>query len=380
MEKSPRNLEGRFDQLEGRFDQLEGRFDQIEGRFDQLEGRFDQLVGRLNQLEGRFDQLEGRFDQLEGRFNHLEGRFNHLEGRFDQLGRRFDQLEGRFNHLEGRFDQFETEVKSRFKGLEGRSINMAAQEPWDEIVPAEYKNLHENKLSEELAKIHPDKLVKLWLLSRLRNHPTLVSLLEFYDIGGWEIWGHENRLVYDSDSEFDDVFDGNPTLAAAVTNYPMIALRALVNRLGVNYERIRKRMSEWEGDQRRIREQRWERSASEKRRRDRMNKRLGHRTGPNKISKPTSGGESHNSGSDKISTNNADSKRRALRLPLKDLIGRADEARPQQTSASSSTRITWKPPSFSKGSQQKVHDLTQAASDISTVPYTEEEMVELRRR
>ncbi|KAL9084478.1 MAG: hypothetical protein Q9165_008051 [Trypethelium subeluteriae] len=329
----------------------------------------------------RVDRLEGRVHQPESRLGSFEGRFDKLEGRFENLEGRFDKLEGRFDKSDTRSDLIEAEVKSRFKGLEGRFTNMAAQEPWDDIFPVEYRSLHGNKLSEEAMEIYPDKLVKLWLLSRLQNHATLVSLLQFYDIGGWESWGYENRLVSDSDSESDDPIDENPTLATAVSRHPMIALRALVNRLGVNYERMGKRMFEWEADRLRRRIQIREQRTSEKRTHDRMNRGLGHRIGPNKISKPNSGSsEPHKPDPDKISTKSAVSEGRTSRILLKDLIGDYDELRPPPAPAPSSTRLEWKPPSSVEGPQQESHDSSKAASEGSTVPYTEKEMAELRRR
>lgn len=52
--------------------------------------------------------------------------------------------------------------------------------------------------------------------------------------------------MFHNDSEPDNIEKRNVTLATAVENHPKVALRALTQRLGVNYERMKKAMLECE--------------------------------------------------------------------------------------------------------------------------------------
>ena len=60
-----------------------------------------------------------------------------------------------------------------------------------------------------------------------------------------------NDSESDSNSEPDNIEKRNVTLATAVENYPEVALRALTQRLGVNYERMKKVMLKCEENHKR---------------------------------------------------------------------------------------------------------------------------------
>ncbi|KAF2189947.1 hypothetical protein K469DRAFT_701232 [Zopfia rhizophila CBS 207.26] len=253
-------------------------------------------------------------------------------------------------------------VTRRFKGLEGKFINMAAQEPWDDIVPVECKKqASDDTLSDWVPSNHPDKIVKLWRLQSPRHRNTLISLLEFYDISGWKSWGFEDRLVSDSDSELDDIGKEDVTLPAAVANYPRIALRALTIRLGVNFERMEKRMLEWEDDQKcKMKE-----VAIQKRKQEVINRGLGRRTADDRTT--TAPGKLR-----KIDSRST-SYEQPTRLPHRDLVGHSKSDEPR-LSPESGTKLLWNAGS-SGGETQRVSRDTpgcKAASEGSTVPFTEE--------
>ncbi|KAF2185815.1 hypothetical protein K469DRAFT_750130 [Zopfia rhizophila CBS 207.26] len=184
---------------------------------------------------------------------------------------------------------------------------------------------------------------------------TLISLLEFYDISGWESWGFEDRLVLDSDSELDDIGKEDVTLPAAVANYPSIALRALTIRLGVNFERMEKRMLEWEDDQKR----KMKEVAIQKRKQEVINRGLGRRTADDRTT--TAPGK----------LRKIDSRSTSYEQPT--LVGHSKSDEPR-LSPESGTKLLWNAGS-SGGETQRVSRDTpgcKAASEGSTVPFTEE--------
>ncbi len=67
--------------------------------------------------------------------------------------------------------------------------------------------------------------------------PRLISLIQFYDIQGYEWWGLEEMETDESDR-------GGPSrqplsLEVAVHSYPDMGLEALAQRLGLKYQKIR---------------------------------------------------------------------------------------------------------------------------------------------
>lgn len=58
----------------------------------------------------------------------------------EHLHHLIDGLDGQVKSLKHQVDEVRNQVDGRFKGLEGRFTNMGAREPWDDIVPVEYKN------------------------------------------------------------------------------------------------------------------------------------------------------------------------------------------------------------------------------------------------
>ena len=203
----------------------------------------------------------------------------------------------------------------------------------------------------------------------------MISLLEFYDISGWESWGYEGRLMFhndsesDSNSEPDNIEKRNVTLATAVENYPEVALRALTQRLGVNYERMKKAMLECEENHKRKTKEK----TAEKRKQEKINKGPGRNTV--KENNPTEPSKLR-----KIDTERAGPEEPPTRLPLRDSIGYPESNNPR-SSPESGTKIKWKYSSSSEGAQRRVRD-TQAPkmpSEGSTVPFTEEERERLVR-
>ncbi|KAF2185936.1 hypothetical protein K469DRAFT_687743 [Zopfia rhizophila CBS 207.26] len=199
----------------------------------------------VKDVKNRVDKLEKGFIRLEGEVNEVKREVNEVKREVNEVKREVNEVKREVNEVKKEVKEVKRETDRRFKGLEGRFANMAAQGPWDDIVPVEYNNqAGDHTVSDGFPSNYPDKVVKLWRLQTPRHRRALVSLLEFYDICGWESWGYEDRLVPDSDSELDDIGGKNPTLAAAVASYLMVALRALTQRLGVDYERMRRRITE----------------------------------------------------------------------------------------------------------------------------------------
>ena len=58
----------------------------------------------------------------------------------EHLHHRIDGLDGQVKSLKHQVDEVRNQVDGRSKGLEGKFTNMGAREPWDDIVPVEYKN------------------------------------------------------------------------------------------------------------------------------------------------------------------------------------------------------------------------------------------------
>ncbi|KAF2182592.1 hypothetical protein K469DRAFT_711769 [Zopfia rhizophila CBS 207.26] len=309
-------------------------------------------------LDGAISTLSASTNYVLDSVLEIKDDMKDVKSQVDRLETRFIRLEGEVNEVKKVVHEVKRETDRRFKGLEGRFANMGAQEPWDDIVPVEYNNqAGDHTVNDGFPRDHPDKVVKLWRLQTPRHRRALVSLLEFYDICGWQSWGYEDRLVPDSDSESDDIGEKNPTLAAAVASHPKMALRALTQRLGVNYERMKERMLKWEVDQRR----RVEEMKIEKRK----SRGLGRKpAGDSSIMAPAK--------FRKTDAEITSPEGLPTRLPLKDLVGRSKSVE-SRLSPVSGTKLDWKVGS-SSGEHPVVRDTYyKARSEGSTVPNTEDE-------
>ena len=144
------------------------------------------------------------------------------------------------------------------------------------------------------------------------------------------------------------------TLEIAVSECPTIALRKLIQRLGVNYKRIKQRIREWDYEQIKKRlELDLEKRTAEKRKQRRQL--LGRASPP-------------------------------LRLPIKDLIGGSPSVKKSKSkSTPESTKLMWRAGS-SEGTHPRFHDVAVLKTDSPdhkstskglTVPFTKEETEKL---
>jgi len=139
-------------------------------------------------------------------------------------------------------------------------MNASAKHASDKIVAVAQKG--------KLPHNFPPNVKEFWNLKRSKNEHILVSLLEFYNILGWQTWGQEEYIdgyqssdpeYQDSDSGYqgsDSGYQGNgldsdtiaqsyPSLKAAAKAHPEIALQALADCLMIKYSRISEGMMKY---------------------------------------------------------------------------------------------------------------------------------------
>jgi len=255
------------------------------------------------------------------------------------------------------------------------SLNRHAENAWDNVMTVERNG--------EVPPKFPHKVIMLWRLQRPEKQHELIRLLKFYHIEKtWledhtddpDTWEHGDLENPGSNSDSDDIAQSYTSLEAAVRAHPEIALRALTEAFGMNYDRISKRMSKWEENQARMKEAR----RIEKRKRDIIGRGLGRNTANSAApdAAPDTAPNKHR----KTDAKRTSPEELSTRLPRKSLVDGKESSEPK-SSPQSGSKLGWNVGSI-KGSQRRVRDAEhfKAASPSktpswnSTVPFTDDGM------
>ncbi|KAL8760715.1 MAG: hypothetical protein Q9184_003117 [Pyrenodesmia sp. 2 TL-2023] len=228
---------GQHDRTSLKIDILTGRMAQyflatqskLKRRCNGLERKVDEIVnvdGKLDKLEEICSDIDSRLDGVESTIDDVEVVLdNRLDETEQTLGARFDELDNRFQALEKKMDL-------HFENMRALSHNGLCTQGWQLVKPVCKPDGQGRRI---LSPYLPDTVRDFWILKDLSQSETLVKLLQYYKVQGYEKW----KSQHESAAEASRWSGENPGLAAAVQSHPDIAHRALAMELGLSYDTIR---------------------------------------------------------------------------------------------------------------------------------------------